>query len=190
MELYARAGQRGAALRQYAECERVLKEELGVEPGAETSGRSMRRIRSTDLEGLPDLRGLQRRSSRQPAHLAGPLYRAAARAARDRRPAAGPGVPPADPGRARGDWQDAPGGRGGAAAGQRLLGRRLLCAPGAGRDGRGASSRPSPRRLAFPSTARQSPRSSWPPTCGGARCCWCSTTASTWQRGQGWSRAS
>jgi DNA-binding SARP family transcriptional activator len=30
MRLYARLGQRAAALRQYAECERVLKEELGV----------------------------------------------------------------------------------------------------------------------------------------------------------------
>lgn len=36
MWLYARSGQRVAALRQYAECARVLQEELGVPPGAET----------------------------------------------------------------------------------------------------------------------------------------------------------
>ncbi|MFL7811459.1 MAG: BTAD domain-containing putative transcriptional regulator, partial [Anaerolineae bacterium] len=35
MSLYARSGQRAAALRQYAECERVLEEELGVPPSAE-----------------------------------------------------------------------------------------------------------------------------------------------------------
>jgi predicted ATPase len=34
--LYARSGQRAAALRQYAECERVLGEELGVPPSPET----------------------------------------------------------------------------------------------------------------------------------------------------------
>jgi predicted ATPase len=36
MELYARAGQRAAALRQYAECERVLQEELAVPPAEVT----------------------------------------------------------------------------------------------------------------------------------------------------------
>jgi DNA-binding SARP family transcriptional activator/predicted ATPase len=36
MHLYARSGQRAAALRQYAECERLLKEELGVPPAEET----------------------------------------------------------------------------------------------------------------------------------------------------------
>lgn len=37
MKLYALAGQRAAALRQYQECARVLKEELDVEPLAETT---------------------------------------------------------------------------------------------------------------------------------------------------------
>jgi predicted ATPase/DNA-binding SARP family transcriptional activator len=36
MRLYAWSGQRAAALRQYAECERVLNEELGVSPEEET----------------------------------------------------------------------------------------------------------------------------------------------------------
>jgi DNA-binding SARP family transcriptional activator len=36
MALYARSGQRAAALRQYAECERILGEELGVSPSPET----------------------------------------------------------------------------------------------------------------------------------------------------------
>jgi len=36
MSLYAWSGQRAAALRQYGECERVLDEELGVPPEAET----------------------------------------------------------------------------------------------------------------------------------------------------------
>jgi DNA-binding SARP family transcriptional activator len=38
MQLYTWAGQRAAALRQYGECERVLKEELGVPPEEETTG--------------------------------------------------------------------------------------------------------------------------------------------------------
>ena len=37
MQLYARSGQRAAALRQYAECERVLREELGITPEQETT---------------------------------------------------------------------------------------------------------------------------------------------------------
>jgi predicted ATPase/DNA-binding SARP family transcriptional activator len=37
MRLYAQAGQRAAALRQYGECERVLKEELGLPPEGETA---------------------------------------------------------------------------------------------------------------------------------------------------------
>ncbi len=37
MELYAQSGQRAAALRQYAECERILQEELGVSPEEETT---------------------------------------------------------------------------------------------------------------------------------------------------------
>jgi predicted ATPase/DNA-binding SARP family transcriptional activator len=37
MLLYARSGQRAAALRQYAECERVLREELGASPEEETT---------------------------------------------------------------------------------------------------------------------------------------------------------
>jgi DNA-binding SARP family transcriptional activator len=37
MELYARAGQRGAALRQYRECVRILEQELGVAPLEETT---------------------------------------------------------------------------------------------------------------------------------------------------------
>jgi predicted ATPase/DNA-binding SARP family transcriptional activator len=36
MRIYAASGQRSAALRQYAECERILREELGVAPQAET----------------------------------------------------------------------------------------------------------------------------------------------------------
>jgi predicted ATPase/DNA-binding SARP family transcriptional activator len=37
MGLYAQSGQRAAALRQYAECERILQEELGVSPEEETA---------------------------------------------------------------------------------------------------------------------------------------------------------
>ncbi|MDT8306293.1 MAG: BTAD domain-containing putative transcriptional regulator, partial [Anaerolineae bacterium] len=37
MALYARTGQQAAALRQYEECVRLLEEELGVEPEAETT---------------------------------------------------------------------------------------------------------------------------------------------------------
>ena len=38
MELYAIANQRAAALRQYKQCERLLRDELGVEPETETTG--------------------------------------------------------------------------------------------------------------------------------------------------------
>jgi DNA-binding SARP family transcriptional activator len=38
IELYARSGQRGAALHQYRECVRILDQELGVAPLAETTG--------------------------------------------------------------------------------------------------------------------------------------------------------
>jgi DNA-binding SARP family transcriptional activator/pimeloyl-ACP methyl ester carboxylesterase/tRNA A-37 threonylcarbamoyl transferase component Bud32 len=37
MAIYARAGQQAAALRQYDECARILQEELGIEPDAETT---------------------------------------------------------------------------------------------------------------------------------------------------------
>jgi DNA-binding SARP family transcriptional activator len=37
MQLYARTGQRSAALRQYAECVRILDEELGLAPAQETT---------------------------------------------------------------------------------------------------------------------------------------------------------
>jgi DNA-binding SARP family transcriptional activator/tRNA A-37 threonylcarbamoyl transferase component Bud32 len=37
MQLYAWSGQRAAALRQYAECEKVLQDELGLPPEAETT---------------------------------------------------------------------------------------------------------------------------------------------------------
>ena len=36
MQLYAGTNQHAAALRQYAECARILDEELGVPPSAET----------------------------------------------------------------------------------------------------------------------------------------------------------
>jgi predicted ATPase/DNA-binding SARP family transcriptional activator len=36
MHLYAQMGQRSAALRQYQECERILHDEMGLEPSAET----------------------------------------------------------------------------------------------------------------------------------------------------------
>ncbi|MBI5034640.1 MAG: tetratricopeptide repeat protein [Chloroflexi bacterium] len=47
MLLYARNGQRGAALAQYETCRRVLADKIGVEPSAETRALS-ERIRATD----------------------------------------------------------------------------------------------------------------------------------------------
>ena len=41
MELHAQAGRSGAALRQYRACVRVLEQELGVPPAAETCGTSI-----------------------------------------------------------------------------------------------------------------------------------------------------
>jgi DNA-binding SARP family transcriptional activator len=37
MRVYARAGRRGHALRQFLECRRLLVDELGVEPDTETA---------------------------------------------------------------------------------------------------------------------------------------------------------
>jgi WD40 repeat protein/DNA-binding SARP family transcriptional activator len=50
MELYARSGQRAAALHQYQECERILREELGASPGIETVALA-ERIRR-EMEGV------------------------------------------------------------------------------------------------------------------------------------------
>jgi len=58
MSLYARSGQRAAALRQYAECERVLEQELGVAPSSETT-ECYEHIRDgQDLSGSANLTGL------------------------------------------------------------------------------------------------------------------------------------
>jgi DNA-binding SARP family transcriptional activator len=53
MQLYASAGQGAAALRQYRECVRVLKEELGVPPAAETSA-LYEAIKAKRLPATPD----------------------------------------------------------------------------------------------------------------------------------------
>ena len=55
MQLYAWAGQRAAALRQYRECVRVLEEELGVSPLEETT-RIYEAIQQNDLPPPPVLR--------------------------------------------------------------------------------------------------------------------------------------
>ena len=54
MRLYAQAGQRAAALRQYAECERILQDELAATPEEETS-RLYRAIR--EHKELPEPSG-------------------------------------------------------------------------------------------------------------------------------------
>ncbi len=46
MELYAQAGQRAAALRQYRQCVRTLERELGIEPSPETTA-AYQQIRAT-----------------------------------------------------------------------------------------------------------------------------------------------
>ncbi len=53
MRLLALSGQRGAALAQYETCQRVLAEELGVEPAEETT-ELYEQIRDGELEPLPD----------------------------------------------------------------------------------------------------------------------------------------
>jgi predicted ATPase/DNA-binding SARP family transcriptional activator len=52
MQLYAAAGQRSAALRQYDECVRILQEELGVRPHPETIALGQR-IRRGEAERVP-----------------------------------------------------------------------------------------------------------------------------------------
>ena len=63
MQLYARTGQRSAALRQYQECERILAEELGVAPVAETTAlyeriRTGRRARGQGSRGAEEQRSV------------------------------------------------------------------------------------------------------------------------------------
>ena len=48
MRLYARTGQKAAALRQYQSCTQVLEDELGVEPSTDTTA-LYEQIRATDL---------------------------------------------------------------------------------------------------------------------------------------------
>lgn len=55
MRLLARDGQRGASLAQYETCRRILREELGVEPGAETQ-RLYAQIRDGELPAAPPVR--------------------------------------------------------------------------------------------------------------------------------------
>src|SRR3712207_9311876 len=52
MQLYAWAGQRAGALRQYRECVRILEEELGVTPLEETT-RIYEAIQENDLPPHP-----------------------------------------------------------------------------------------------------------------------------------------
>jgi len=58
MVLYARAGQRAAALRQYEECARILEDELGLSPSRETTALYEEIRHSRDLSGLSNLTGL------------------------------------------------------------------------------------------------------------------------------------
>lgn len=53
MQLYAWSGQQAAALRQYQECQRILREELGVEPEEET--RSIHEAVKLRTLGSPEL---------------------------------------------------------------------------------------------------------------------------------------
>ncbi|MFB0538196.1 MAG: BTAD domain-containing putative transcriptional regulator, partial [Anaerolineae bacterium] len=56
MRLYVWSGQRAAALRQYGECERVLREELGVLPDEETT-RVYEGIKSEKAQGVEQFTG-------------------------------------------------------------------------------------------------------------------------------------
>jgi len=55
MQLYAWSGQQAAALRQYQECQRILQQELGIEPEQETRA-IYEAVKSRKL-GLPELIG-------------------------------------------------------------------------------------------------------------------------------------
>ncbi|RLT39027.1 MAG: hypothetical protein DWI57_10965 [Chloroflexi bacterium] len=72
MRLYALAGQRGAALRQYRECVRVLDAELGVPPLAETS-ELYESIQANRLTAAPALPAAQSPTASAPSPFRLPL---------------------------------------------------------------------------------------------------------------------
>jgi DNA-binding SARP family transcriptional activator len=74
MRLLAQSGQRGAALAQYATCRQALAEELGVEPGPETT-RLYEEIRDGTLAAMAPAIPADRRA-RPPAFLAQDTVRA------------------------------------------------------------------------------------------------------------------
>ncbi|NTU61975.1 MAG: AAA family ATPase [Chloroflexi bacterium] len=67
MKLYALTGQRAAALRQYQECARVLKQELDVEPLAETT-QLVEAIKANQLKGGDHLSTIVKRQTPAVSH--------------------------------------------------------------------------------------------------------------------------
>lgn len=77
MELYARTGQRAAAVRQYRECVRILEKELGVSPLEETT-QLYQEIKQNQVPVVPQFSILQAGSgSPPPLHEAPPIARLA-----------------------------------------------------------------------------------------------------------------
>ncbi|MGD2177518.1 MAG: BTAD domain-containing putative transcriptional regulator, partial [Anaerolineae bacterium] len=74
MRLLALSGQRGAALAQYDTCQRVLAEELGVEPAEETT-ELYEQIRDGELERLADARTATELTERKPRMVGACPYR-------------------------------------------------------------------------------------------------------------------
>ena len=118
MQLYAQAGQRSAALRQYQECVRILDEELGLAPAKETAAlyEQIRTRSFVDGQSAPNDRpagetGLRAEGAApsQPASPDHALCRARRRAGRDWSSTAGSSLPAAYAAGSRRDWQDAVG---------------------------------------------------------------------------------
>ncbi len=130
MQIYASQGDRSSAVRQYERCVQLLQKELGLPPQPETSalyqkikaGVEFTPAPSKPLSHPPD----PSPTTIQPAGLPHPIHRPRPGARGNRRPAPGPGLPPADPARPGRHRQDPPGRPGRRTAGRPVCGWRLF----------------------------------------------------------------
>ena len=136
MQLYAWSGQRAAALRQYQECERVLQEELGASPEEGTAELYRATVEHREVPSpvepgaaSPTSGTSVPRRQNLPAQLI-PFVGREALLGRDRPTPGRSRLSATDPGRAWGQWQDAPSAESGKLAARPLPRRSVVCTPG------------------------------------------------------------